>query len=68
MEIIKEGKIPVPEKKRKFTCVYCGTVFKANKGEYEQIPHDPLAYAHDNLTFMCNCPMCGRLVFLKESR
>lgn len=64
MEIVKEGKLP--EKKRKFICVYCGTVFIANDNEY--VMCDAWSYLHDNLVAKCNCPMCGKLNFLTESR
>ena len=59
MRIIKEGKIPITTKI--FTCHKCGTIFEAEKGEYE--PGGQIAYLHDGVTAYCDCPFCGQKTY-----
>ena len=56
MKIIKRGEIP--NKIKRFTCRYCGTIFEADNTEYRCA--DQLAYLYDGISAYCECPVCGK--------
>ena len=57
MKIIKMGELP--KKTKRFTCMYCKTVFEADDTEYIQAGY--LEQMHDGITAYCNCPVCGNV-------
>lgn len=59
MLILKKGKMPNGAKR--FVCIYCGTVFKAEYGEYQNASQ--LEYMHDGIVNRCQCPICKRITF-----
>jgi len=58
MEIIKMGRLNNPEEIKQFECRHCGTIFKANKFEYNTAGQ--FAYLHDGIQYKCTCPVCKR--------
>ena len=60
MRIIKEGKIPTFTKK--FNCYNCGTIFEADKNEYQNASQ--IEYIHDGILAYCKCPICKKLAYI----
>ena len=59
IKIIKPGK--KPETTKRFTCKHCGCVFKADKGDYEEM------YSLNNGYYLLiDCPTCGRSICRKR--
>lgn len=66
MEILKKGdqdQIRANSQKR-FECGCCGCIFTAAIGEYRFA--SPIAVMHDGVEALCECPCCGRTVYLQR--
>ena len=59
MLILKRGRVPNGAKR--FICIYCGTIFRAEYGEYENASR--LEYTHYGVANRCKCPICERITF-----
>lgn len=57
MKIIKKGEIP--KQTKRFKCKHCGTIFEAEKGEYNGA--NQLAWI-DGIEYESTCPVCGHTV------
>lgn len=62
MKIIKQGEIPNYTKR--FACKYCGSVFEAEKGEYQIASQ--IEYIMDGTVCKTTCPVCKNTVFINS--
>lgn len=53
IKIIKQGKIKELKGTRRFTCLFCGCVFDADRGDYEAIDGQ-----YNETVYRAFCPTC----------
>lgn len=63
MQIIKHGSIK--KKEKLFICENCGCEFLASETEYECASQ--MAYIHDGITYLCQCPTCKRTAYIYKN-
>jgi len=59
MLILKKGR--VSNEAKRFVCIYCGTIFRAEYGEYENASQ--FECARYGVVNRCVCPVCKRITF-----
>lgn len=55
IKIIKQGRLKNPKDTRRFTCLLCGCVFDADRGDYETIDGQ-----YDEPIHQAICPSCHK--------
>lgn len=53
IKIIKKGKLKNPKDTRRFTCLFCGCVFDADRGDYEVTDGQ-----YNETVYWASCPTC----------
>lgn len=64
IKIIKPGKIKNPRDTRRFTCLLCGCVFDADRGDYEAVMI--CSQLDDVIVHQAVCPACHKWVHRSE--
>lgn len=60
IKIIKPGKIKNPRDTRRFTCLLCGCVFDADRGDYEAFDQ------YQTTDYAAICPTCHHTTYRSE--
>ena len=59
MKIIKQGDLNIARKPLRFECKNCGTIFEADKGEYQFVDN----YLSKEINYACECPLCHGTIY-----
>ena len=60
IKIIKPGKLKNPKDTRRFTCLLCGCVFDADRGDYEAFDQ------YQTTKYAAVCPTCHYATYRSE--